>query len=168
MELPRYRFPKLSNILTYVWNRGKHFLEKAGTIIFAASIVIWVLTYFPGRGDIDNSFVSMLGKVLQPLFAPLGFSWQIVSALIFGGVAKEVIVSSLSQFYGNVSNIHFDPLIGATLMTFILGYMPCFATLAAIKSETSSSKYTLFAIFYSLAISYLLSLVVYTMGRWIL
>jgi ferrous iron transport protein B len=168
MELPRYRFPKLSNILTYVWNRGKHFLEKAGTIIFATSIVIWVLTYFPGRGDVDNSFVSMLGKFLQPLFAPLGFSWQIVSALIFGGVAKEVIVSSLSQFYGNVSNIHFDPLIGATLMTFILGYMPCFATLAAIKSEANSLKYTLFAVFYSLAISYLLSLVVYTTGRWIL
>jgi len=168
MELPRYRFPKLSNVLTYVWNRGKHFLEKAGTIIFAASIVIWALTYFPGRGDVDNSFVSMLGKFLQPLFAPLGFSWQIVSALIFGGVAKEVIVSSLSQFYGNTSNIHFDPVIGATLMTFILGYMPCFGTLAAIKSETNSSKYTLFAIFYSLGISYMLSMVVYTIGRWII
>lgn len=168
MELPRYRFPKLSNVLTYVWNRGKHFLEKAGTIIFVASVVIWALSYFPANGDIERSFVATVGKFLQPLFAPLGFSWQIVASLIFGGVAKEVIVSSLSQFYQNVANISIDAVIGATLMVFVLGYMPCFATLAAIKSETNSWKYTLLAVIYSLSISYILSLIVYSIGRVIL
>ncbi len=165
MELPRYRFPKLSNVFAYMWNRGKHFLEKAGTIIFVASILIWVLTYFPSHGNVEESYVAMFGKLIQPIFAPLGFTWQIVSALIFGGVAKEVIVSALSQFHKSASNISIDPATAAALMTFILGYTPCFATIAAIRSETNSRKYTFFAIFYSLGISYLLSLIVYTVGR---
>ncbi|MEJ5257394.1 MAG: ferrous iron transport protein B [Fervidobacterium sp.] len=165
MELPRYRFPKISNVATYMWNRGRHFLEKAGTIIFVSSVVIWALSYFPDPANIENSYVSMLGKFLQPIFAPLNYTWQIVSALIFGGVAKEVIVSSLSQFYENASNIHLNPVVAASLMVFVLGYMPCFATLAAIKGETNSWKYTAFAVIYSLSISYILAFITYTIGR---
>ncbi|MFN6991720.1 MAG: ferrous iron transport protein B [Fervidobacterium sp.] len=165
MEMPRYRFPKMSNVVTYMWNRGKHFLEKAGTIIFALSIVIWVLSYFPDSGNVENSFAAMIGKYLAFIFKPLGFNWQTVAALIFGGAAKEVIVSSFAQFYNGIENIVLSPVTAATLMVFILGYMPCFATLAAMKSETNSLKYTAFAIFYSLSISYVLALLVNTFGR---
>lgn len=160
MELPRYRLPKLSNIAVYMWNRGKHFIEKAGTIIFAASIIVWVLSYFPDPNNIENSFVAMIGKSLEFLFKPLGFSWQAVSALIFGGVAKEIIVSSFSQFYNGIENVVLSPATAATLMVFVLGYIPCFATLAAIKAETNSNKYTLFAILYSLTISYFIAFLV--------
>lgn len=165
MEMPRYRFPKLSNVVTYMWNRGRHFLEKAGTIIFALSIIIWALSYFPEPNNIENSFAAMLGRYLEVIFKPLGFNWQTVSALIFGGAAKEVIVSSFAQFYGGVNNIILSPVAAATLMVFILGYMPCFATLAAIKSETNSWKYTFFAVFYSIFISYILALLVNLVGR---
>ncbi|MGC8955927.1 MAG: ferrous iron transport protein B [Fervidobacterium sp.] len=165
MELPRYRFPKLSNIITYMWNRGKHFLEKAGAIIFATSIVIWVLTYFPDPKNVENSFVAMIGKGLQFIFRPLGFSWQIVSALIFGVVAKEVIVSSFAQFYGGVEYVTFSPVVAATLMVFVLGYAPCFATLAAIKSETNSLRYVFFAVIYSFTVSYILAFIVNLIGR---
>lgn len=165
MELPRYRLPKFSNVLTYMWNRGKHFIEKAGTIIFSVSVVIWILTYFPDPNNIDKSFVAMIGKSLEFLFKPLGFNWQTVSALIFGGVAKEIIVSSFAQFYGSIDKVILSPVTAATLMVFLLGYMPCFATLAAIKSETNSNKYTIFSILYSFSISYILALLVNLIGR---
>lgn len=165
MELPRYRFPSLSNVATYMWNRGKHFLQKAGTIILVASVVVWVLIYFPDPTNIENSFAAMIGKGLQFIFAPLGFQWQTVSALIFGSVAKEIIVSSFAQFYGGVGNIVLDPVTASALMVFILGYIPCFATLAAIKSETNSLKYPVISVVYSLSISYILALLVSIVGR---
>ncbi|HCI29633.1 MAG TPA: ferrous iron transport protein B [Fervidobacterium sp.] len=168
MELPRYRFPSLSNVATYMWNRGKHFLQKAGTIILVASIIVWGLSYFPDPTNIENSFAAMIGKGLQFIFAPLGFQWQTVSALLFGGAAKEIIVSSFAQFYGGIENIVIDPVIAATLMVFILGYIPCFATLAAIKSETNSLKYPIISVVYSLFISYVLALCVAVVGRMIL
>ncbi|MFN3691300.1 MAG: ferrous iron transport protein B [Fervidobacterium sp.] len=165
MEMPRYRFPKLSNVVTYMWNRGRHFLEKAGTIIFSLSIIIWVLSYFPDSGNIENSFAAMMGKYLSFIFKPLGFNWQTAAALIFGGAAKEIIVSSFAQFYNGIENVVLSPITAATLMVFILGYMPCFATLAAIRSETNSWKYTAFAVFYSISISYVLALLVNIFGR---
>jgi len=168
MELPRYRFPSLSNVATYMWNRGKHFLQKAGTIILVASIIVWGLSYVPDPTNIENSFAAMIGKGLQFIFAPLGFQWQTVSALLFGGAAKEIIVSSFAQFYGGIENIVIDPVIAATLMVFILGYIPCFATLAAIKSETNSLKYPIISVVYSLFISYVLALCVAVVGRMIL
>ncbi|MCX7654245.1 MAG: ferrous iron transport protein B [Fervidobacterium sp.] len=165
MEIPRYRFPKLSNILTYVWNRGKHFLQKAGTIIFFVSIVVWALTYFPNPDNIENSLVATIGKNLEFMFKPLGFTWQTVAALVFGGVAKEIIVSSFAQFYGSIEKVVLHPITAVTLMVFTLGYIPCFATLAAIKSETGSSKYVIFSVVYSFSISYVLALLVNFIGR---
>lgn len=165
MELPRYRFPKFSNVATYMWNRGKHFLQKAGTIILVASIIVWVLIYFPDPSNVENSFAAMIGKGLEFIFAPLGFQWQTVSALLFGTVAKEIIVSSFAQFYGGVGNIALDPVIAAALMVFILGYIPCFATLAAMKIETNSLKYPIISVIYSLSISYVFALLVSIVGR---
>lgn len=168
MEVPRYRLPKISNVLTYTWNRGKHFLEKASTIILTASVVIWVLSYFPSGGNVEKSFVAVLGRFLEPLFKPLGYSWQIVTALIFGGIAKEVVVSTFSQLYGTLEGISMDPVVGASLMVFVLAYVPCLATIAAIKSETGSWKYALFSVFYSFALAYTLALFVRLFGRFIL
>ncbi|MDK2885792.1 MAG: ferrous iron transport protein [Thermosipho sp. (in: thermotogales)] len=175
MELPRYRIPTLRNIFIYMWNKGSHFIQKAGTIIFAASIVIWFLSYFPSKGHIETSYAAYLGKIFVHLLKPLGFNWQIATALLFGGVAKEVIVSSLSMLYGfaesdlisaqsllsqSISNIS-----AYALLVFILLYIPCFATLASIKSETGSWKWVLFSVLYSFTIAYIFSLLVVILGN---
>ncbi len=157
MELPRYKTPSLKAVSVYVWNRGKHFLEKAGGIILVASALVWALSYFPNSGDVENSFVAYIGKGLEFIFKPLDFEWQIVSALIFGGVAKEVIVSSFAQFYGGIENVSFSLSVAVPLLVFVLAYIPCFATLGVIKSETGKWKYVGFAVIYSLTIAYLLA-----------
>ncbi|OAA30426.1 iron transporter FeoB [Kosmotoga arenicorallina S304] len=173
MELPRYRKPTLRSLMLYTWNRGKHFLEKAGTIILAASIVIWLLSYFP-TGDILTSFASVLGKSLEPLFRPLGFTWQMVTSLIFGGAAKEVIVSSLSTLYGAtllpgisglaVLSSQINPAVAFGFLVFVLLYFPCFATIAAIKNESGSWKYVWITVLYGFGVAYLLALVIKLIG----
>jgi len=173
MELPRYRKPTIRSLMLYTWNRGKHFLEKAGTIILAASIVIWVLSYFP-TGNILTSFASILGKSLEPLFRPLGFTWQMVTSLIFGGAAKEVIVSSLSTLYGASSlpgnpglatlASQITPPVAFGFLIFVLLYFPCFATIAAIKNESGSWKYVWITVLYGLGIAYLLALITRLIG----
>ncbi|AKI97631.1 ferrous iron transport protein B [Kosmotoga pacifica] len=173
MELPRYRKPTMRSLMLYTWNRGKHFLQKAGTIILAASIIIWVLSYFP-TGDILTSFASVIGKSLEPLFRPLGFTWQMVTSLIFGAAAKEVVVSTLSTLYGASSlpgnpgllslTSQITPSVAFGFLVFILLYFPCFATLAAMKNEAGSWKYVWITVFYGLAIAYLSALITRLIG----
>ncbi|SHH41548.1 ferrous iron transport protein B [Thermosipho atlanticus] len=175
MELPRYRIPTFRNIVIYMWNKGSHFIKKAGTIIFAASIVVWFLSYFPSKGQIETSYAAYLGKFIEPILKPLGFNWQIGTALFFGGVAKEVIVSTLSMLYGfaeqdiitakTVLSNSLSSVSAYALLIFILLYIPCFATLASIKSETGRWKWVMFSVFYSLTIAYVFSLLVVTVGN---
>ncbi|HNR80165.1 MAG TPA: ferrous iron transport protein B, partial [Mesotoga infera] len=143
MELPRYRKPRVSSIILYTWNKGRHFLEKAGTIILGASIVIWILSFFPSEGS--QSYAAMIGRTLEPLFVPLGFSWEMISSLVFGVAAKEVIVSSLTTFYGNyalmgsameVMRAAISPVTAFSFLVFVLLYVPCLPTLAVTKNET--------------------------------
>lgn len=165
IELPRYRVPKFSTILNYMWNRGKHFLIKAGTIILLTSVVVWAFTYFPNPEDIQTSFAAKLGRSLEFLFKPLGFDWRTITALIFGGVAKEVVVSSFAQLYGSLENVQLDPRTGLTLLVFVLGYVPCLATLAVIRSETNGWRYVVFSVVYSLVVSYALAYVVSILAK---
>ena len=171
MELPRYRKPRLTSIMLYTWNKGRHFLEKAGTIILAASIVIWILTYFPTEGT--GSFAATIGKALEPLFVPLGYTWEMITSLVFGIAAKEVIVSSLTTFFGNpgVTGTSLDimrtiisPEIALSFLVFVLLYVPCMPTLAVIKNETGSYKFVFFSAFYSLAVAYAVALIVRVVG----
>jgi ferrous iron transport protein B len=171
MELPRYRKPRVSSIMLYTWNKGRHFLEKAGTIILGASIVIWILSYFPAEGS--QSYAAMIGRTLEPLFIPLGFSWEMISSLVFGVAAKEVIVSSLTTFYGNyavmgsameVMRVAISPVTAFSFLVFVLLYVPCLPTLAVTKNETGSYRYVFFSVAYSLAVAYSVALVVRVIG----
>ena len=166
MELPRYRLPSAKNLWLYVWERGKHFLEKAGTIILISAIIIWFLGNFPSAGD--NSLAADLGKIFEPIFRPLGYDWKMVTALIFGAAAKEVVVSTFQMMYGNPAEVLpsvITPYVALSFMFFVMAYMPCFATVAVIKSEAGGWKWATFSILYSLAVAYTIALLISLVGR---
>ncbi len=162
IELPPYRIPNPRDVWILTWNRTKHFLQKAGTVILAMSIVIWFLTNFPNP-SIDKSYAGMLGRLLQPLFAPMGWDWQFVLAILMGFVAKEVVVETLGILNTPIAKIMTMPQALA-FMVFSLLYMPCLATLATIKAETGW-KWTIFAVIYSFAVAYAVALTVGVVAR---
>ncbi|MDO4683222.1 MAG: ferrous iron transporter B [Lautropia sp.] len=163
MELPTFRVPNFKHIVTNLWDRVKAFLVRAGTVIFALSVVLWALVSFPaapegvGGSAIDHSFAGMLGHLIQPLFAPLGFTWQMCIAMIPGIAAREVVVAALGTVYAvgadaseeAVTNalipiVHTDWGL-ATAFAFLAWYIyapMCMATLAVIKRETKSARTT--------------------------
>ena len=185
IELPEYKHPNARTIRIYVWNKLKDYLSKAGTTIFIASIVIWFVLNFGTTGmveDASESFGAMLGKVIAPLLAPAGLGmWQIVVALISGISAKEVVVSSFSVLFG-VSNANsaagmetvmaniqaVNPEFGALnaycLMLFCLLYVPCIATVATIKKESGSWKFTVKMIAFEMLLAWAVSTLVFQIG----
>ncbi len=176
VELPAYHVPQLKTLWRSTWEKGKGFLRKAGTIIFAGSVIIWLLSYIGPTGfdvDMNNSFLAMIGSGFGMLFAPLGFgTWQAGASLISGFLAKEVIVSTMAIIYGvsegalsSTMTTHFTPLSAYTFMAFVLLYMPCLATVGAIKRETQSIKWTVFATLYPFVVAYIFALVIYTIGN---
>ncbi|MEG0792484.1 MAG: ferrous iron transport protein B, partial [Lachnospiraceae bacterium] len=183
IELPEYKTPNARTISIYVWEKIKDYLTKAGTVIFVASIVMWILLNFSFSGyvtDISQSIGSVIGKAVVPFFAPIGLGyWQIVVALISGIAAKEVVVSSCSVLFGiqNVtSNLGMSSLVttlgalgfGAAnayaLMVFCLLYIPCTAAIATIHREVKSTKITLFMIVFQLTVAWCISFIVYHIG----
>jgi ferrous iron transport protein B len=153
------------------------YLKKAGTIILLGAIVVWFLASLPLGVEYGGyaSFAASIGRFLEPIVAPLGFDWKIAVALLFGFVAKEIVVGSLGVLYGagedegaltnslqNDPNIF--PLNALGLMVFTLVYMPCLATVGVIRKETGSWKWTLFAILYGLALAWLLTFVIFKAG----
>lgn len=169
MEFPSYRIPKLRDIWRLTWSRTKHFLQKAGTVILVMSIVIWYLTRFP-EAEIQYSYAGMFGKVIQPIFTPMGWGWELSVALIMGFVAKEVVVETLGIVLGNPMNIVnlISPAQALGFMVFTLLYMPCLATLAAIRAETGSWRWTVFAVIYGLIVAYIVAYIVTLIGGLIL
>lgn len=177
VELPPYRLPQLRTLARYTWEKGKGFIYKAGTIIFAGSITIWFLGYVgPGGLDVEmgDSFLAYIGRFLAPLFVPLGFgTWEAGSSLITGFLAKEVVVSSMTIIYnapnedslGGLLSQAFNPLSAFTFMAFVLMYVPCLATVGAIRKETMSAKWTGISIGYSLTLAYVICLIIYQGGR---
>ena len=180
IELPEYKSPNARTIAVYVWEKVKDYLTKAGTVIFLASIIMWILLNFGTTGfvtDISDSFGSLIGKAIVPVFAPLGLGyWQIVVALISGIAAKEVVVSSCSVLFGiqNITTSHgmesFVALLASmgfgaanaySLMVFCLLYVPCTATIATINREVGSKKTTIAIIAYQLVTAWVVSFIVY-------
>ena len=180
IELPEYKIPNKRTIFIYVWDKVKDYLTKAGTTIFVASIIIWfILNFGPNgmTGDMSNSFGAMIGKVLSPLLIPAGLGlWQVVVALISGLAAKEIVVSSFSVLFG-IANITsqegmsslveilagqgFGAINAYSLMLFCLLYTPCMATIAVVKRELKSVKWTAITIVFQLAVAYLVSVLFY-------
>lgn len=176
IELPPYHVPHARTLLRSTWDKGKGFIKKAGTFIFAGSVIIWLLSYTgPGGFDvaIDDSFLAMIGGLFAPLLIPLGFgTWQAAAALITGFMAKEVVVSTMNIIYHTPDDTalqgalmeQFTAVSAYSFMAFILLYVPCLATIAVIKHEVASRKWTLFAVTYSLVLAYLVSFLIYQVG----
>ncbi len=175
MELPPYRFPTLKSTFIHMWERGSMFLRKAGTVILAGSMIMWILAYMPpgaGYGS-SKSLAGRIGHFLQPVVKPLGFDWQAVVALIFGFVAKELVVSAYGTLFGVgedktaiIARIqgNFTPLSAYAFMAFTLLYTPCLATVAVIRKETGSWKWAVFAVVYQLILAWLVAFLIYQIG----
>ena len=177
MELPTYKVPSIKGVLLHTWEKVKGFLRKAGTLILACSIVLWILqNIFPWGGtDPQMSLLGMIGSVLAPIFAPLGFgTWQAAVAIIAGLAAKEVVVATFGTLAGMeeddeegiTSLVHdtFTPLSAFSFMAFTLLYTPCFAAIGAIKQETNSYKWPLTMCAITLVTAYIVSFLIFQIG----
>lgn len=173
MEMPPYRFPTLKSTSIHMWNRGVHFIKKAGTIIFLGSIVVWALSYYPS-GNVEDSYIAILGRYLQPIFSPLGWSWKAVAALFFGFIAKEIVVSTFGILYGVEEEklvsensplfSEFSSASAYAYMAFVLIYTPCLATLATIWQETGKFRWVIFTIVYEIVLAYSIALLISLIG----
>jgi ferrous iron transport protein B len=142
MELPNYRMPGIKNVAQLLWEKAKDFLQRAFTVIFLATIVIWFLQTFNLKLDVvedsKDSILAMIAGVIAPIFKPLGFGdWRISTALITGFMAKESVVSTLSILFGDTASLKaaLSPLAAASLLVFCLLYTPCVAAIASVKRE---------------------------------
>ena len=183
LELPPYRLPSIGNMLTHVWQKVKGFLVKAGTLILLMSMVLWLLQSFDFSlrmvDDPTHSMLGALGNVLAPVFAPCGFGfWQAAVALLTGLVAKEMVVSSLSMFYGfsltaasgevAAAMTGFTPLSAFAMLVFILLYVPCVAAVSTLFKEMQSRKWAWFSIAWQVGCAYVMALLVYQIGSLLL
>lgn len=184
IELPEYKAPNARSIAIYVWEKVKDYLTKAGTTIFVASVIMWLISNFGTSGfveDMSESFAAQLGKILVPVFKPIGLGyWQIVVALISGIAAKEIVVASsgvlfgigninseqgMSQMVATLSAVGFGAANAYALMVFCLLYVPCAASIATIKKETESQKYTLGAACFQILVAWVMAFIVYHIGK---
>ena len=175
MELPPYRKPVLRHIARRMWRKSSRFLTKAGTFILATSLVIWLLASLPFGVEYGSreSVIGMIGGTIAPILEPAGFgTWQASVALISGLAAKETVVSTLGVVYSNGVGLEqaighaFTPLSGLAFMVFTLLYVPCMATVATIRSETSW-KWALFQVVYSTLLAWVAAVAVFQAGKWI-
>lgn len=179
IELPPYRVPTARNTFTHVWERVSHFLQKAGTIIFAMSVILWFLQNYSFQltlvADASKSILGALGGLLAPLFKPQGFgTWQAAVALLTGLVAKEAVVSSLAMFYGFSLSAQdtaiaaalshtFTPRAAYAFLVFVLLYTPCVAAVSTMRRELNSRGWTAFAVAWQIAVAYVASFLAYSL-----
>ena len=194
MELPPYRFPTAKAIWRHTWSKGKQYLKKMGGIILVASIIVWFLGYYPNHDAYstsqeqqEHSYLGMIGKTIEPVFMPNGFDWKLDVGLLAGVGAKEIVASTLGVIYSNDDSFADDesvsddtvkynslnakmtadgitPLAAFSFLLFVLLYFPCIATIAAIKGETGSWKWALFAALYTTAVAWIVSTLVFQIG----
>lgn len=181
MELPPYRLPTAKAVGRHTWEKGKEYLKKMGTIILGASIIVWALGYFPNHDQystvqeqMENSYLGKVGKTIEPVMRPCGFDWQQSISLLAGAAAKEVVASTMGVLY-NSSDEELDeeddslrisqlvrnnmtPLSAASMLIFVLLYMPCISTIIAIKNESGKWKWALFTVFYTIALAWVMSM----------
>ena len=189
MELPPYRIPTGKAMLRHTWEKGKQYLKKMGGIILVASIIVWALGYFPHDDSLthqqqqEQSYIGRIGKAIEPVFRPQGFTWKLDVGLIAGVGAKEIVASTMGVLYTGDEEVADDtseesanqypvlrekmaaegitPLIAYCFLLFVLLYFPCIATIAAIKNETGSWRWALFAACYTTGVAWIVSAAVY-------
>ena len=189
MELPPYRFPTAKAIGRHTWQKGKEYLKKMGGIILVASLVVWALGYFPHNEELsreqqqEQSYIGKIGQAVEPVFRPQGFDWKLDVGLISGVGAKEIVASTMGILYHSddaaedgteeayshlqkqMSADGITPLTAYCFLLFVLLYFPCIATIAAIKGETGSWKWAVFAACYTTALAWIVSAAAYQIGR---
>ncbi len=195
MELPPYRMPTAKAVLRHTWEKGKEYLKKMGTIILGASIIVWALSYYPTNADrrmqAENSYMAKIGKAIEPAMRPCGFDWRQSVSLLAGVGAKEVVASTMAVVYATSSDeaelleedfensenesriselVHnnMTPLSAASMLLFILLYMPCVSTIVAIKNESGKWKWALFTVVYTIGLAWLVSTLVFQIGSLLL
>ena len=173
MELPNYRFPSAKSVGMLMWEKAKDFIQKAFTIIFAATVIIWFLQSFDTRlnivTDSADSLLAMIGRWVAVIFGPLGFEdWRVSTALITGFTAKEAVVSTMSVLLGTTSSqlqtalgSVFTPLTAASALVFMLLYTPCVAAIAAARRELNSRRGALAVVLLQCGVAWLAAFVVY-------
>ena len=182
MELPAYHIPSVKGVLIHMWDRAKAFVRKAGTIIFLSSVVIWFLSSFNFQlqmVDTGDSILAAIGRVIAPVFAPLGWGhWEAAVGTISGLVAKENLVAIMGILYGfaevaengdemwSVFAQNFTAISAYSFLVFNLLCAPCFAAIGAIHREMGSAKWTWIAIGYQCIFAYIVSLIIYQLGTW--
>ncbi|MGN0032775.1 MAG: ferrous iron transport protein B [Candidatus Limimorpha sp.] len=186
MELPPYRIPTTRNVLIHMWDKSVQYLKKMGTIILAASIIIWALEYFPrnnsdvemAENNIENSYIGKIGHAIEPIMRPCGFDWKLGVGLITGIAAKEVVVSTLgvlldaededASLKEKIRAIDdFTPVKAFGFMVFVLLCTPCIAALAAIKRE-AGLKWALFSAVYTTGLAWVVSCLIFQIGSLII
>ena len=195
MELPPYRMPTARAVLRHTWEKGKEYLKKMGTIILGASIIVWALSYFPTNDDritqAENSYMARIGKTIEPAMRPCGFDWRQSVSLLAGVGAKEVVASTMAVVYATsneeaemleadfesddnelrVSQLvhdHMTPLSAASMLLFILLYMPCISTIVAIKNESGKWRWALFTVVYTVGLAWIVSTLFFQIGTLLL
>ena len=172
MELPNYRLPSAKSVVHLIWEKAKGFIEKAFTIIFVASIIIWFLQTFDARFNVAESpeqrLLAMIGSLVAPIFAPLGFGdWRVSTALITGFTAKESVVSTLTVLMGGdaelVSTL-FTPFTAAVFLVFTLLYTPCVAAIATVKREMGGTKAAVATVIIQCTIAWCVAFLIHAVG----
>ncbi|MFW5867966.1 MAG: ferrous iron transport protein B [Armatimonadota bacterium] len=189
MELPPYRMPTVKGTLLHMWERAWAYIRKAGTVILAASVIIWALLAYPqppagydlqGQPDIAYTAAGRIGQAIEPVIAPLGFDWKIGISLTAGFAAKEIVVSTLGTTYsieetedGETTGVSealrrdpvFSPLVAVALMVFVLIYPPCIAAMAVLWKEAGSWPWLVFGVGYTMTLAWIVTFIVYQGGR---
>ena len=173
MELPNYRMPGAKNVFHLLWDKAKDFLQRAFTVIFVATIVIWFLQNFDNGlnmvADSQNSILAMAAGVIAPIFVPVGFGdWRVVTALVSGFLAKESVVSSLEVLFGSTAVLQssLTTVGAASLLVFCLLYTPCVAAIASVKRELGA-KWAAGMVVGQCVIAWIAAFVVYQVGMFI-
>jgi ferrous iron transport protein B len=170
MEIPPYRVPMARTVALRSWYELKDFLYRAGTLIAIGVVLVWLLTHLPPGVEVASasSYAGQLGHFFEPLFHPLGIAWQQTVALLFGFVAKEIVIGAFALIYqGDLTSqiaAHVTALQGISFMVFTLLYTPCLATLSAIRAEARSWKVTVGALTLGLGLAWTAAFVVYRIG----
>ena len=173
MELPNYRLPGLINVLRLMWDKAKDFLERAFTVIFIGTLLVWFLQTFDFRlnmvTDTADSMLAAAAGLIAPIFSPNGFGdWRISTALISGILAKESVVSTLSVLFGSTAALHslLTPLAAFSLLVFCLLYTPCLAAIAAVRRELGG-RWAIGMVAFQCTVAWLVSLLIFHAGRWL-
>ena len=170
IELPPYSFPPLSMVLRMSWIRTKIFLTKAGTAIFGGILVVWILSNIPPNVPLEQTIIGQIGNSVSILLSPFGFDWRATVALLFGILAKENTLAVLQGLYGGVSNVAtaFTLPQAIAFMVFYTYYIPCVASIAALRKETNSNSWVALTIIVNLITAYLIAFLVFILSSLLL